>query len=840
MRKINKFNTIDSILQLTKDVVHKNDKYYDYIIDENNSLYNNQLPLLMNSRMKSLVLLNSKIKEKEIFYQSTKNSSQKDDKKSEIEDGSEKINSYINNIRAIKMRSKNLPPLCPLYDHRGTLLRSLITPRNELSKNIINNLDNLYTSHKSVDIQRNNTKIFNNQKIKVKKIVYNKSFNIKLNLNYKDFKIKSLNEPTYKNLVYDESKIYGRKKYYEDIIRNKLIELQTVYNQNLTIKKEKIFRYGLHKKKIHLTLDSLKIRINEVKDELSYNIEVYENPCFEYTFPLALLPLFYYKNVDTFLIVLTKILIWDDEKQTFNLAQNNDEIISNILKNCDDFFLLDNDNKSILDENSEIDLNLVELIKDKTTTTRNKSNKNINSFDSNKFNSTLTSSFKENNNLNYLDLKNNNFRSYDIYPKLMKVEEINISTFEFFWLTPKKAFILTIEKPLITVNIPSNKIIAKKYIDYELLFYLYSKKFILWDFYIINNLLNYKNFRTILDNLYSIPQKRDVFFYITEPKHRKNLFTFYELTSLITREKKNNSLKNKILPENKDNNTINNNNIRENEKTIQELYYKLENNNMNEENKNNLNKENLIKNNQNNENKNNNITYTNSTFIQKGLLAVVSFIDIENKIYNEYTFHFNLDQLRKFQIMENFVDKLSFFIKFLNIDYEQKIISFDFDSFNEFNEFKWIKDFNKYNINFLNQNNTNNTSIPKMVGEFPGLKKGIKIKVEIKCPLILMRALDNNGFVTTEAVNVDHRVEKLLKNIIIHNSIDLTRQLFNILRDNNFCRKIYISKRAKKKKATKKKKNINKINEIPINQLINNSPILSFGSLDVVPDTKED
>ena len=146
----------------------------------------------------------------------------------------------------------------------------------------------------------------------------------------------------------------------------------------------------------------------------------------------------------------------------------------------------------------------------------------------------------------------------------------------------------------------------------------------------------------------------------------------------------------------------------------------------------------------------------------------------------------------------------------MNIDYEQKIISFDFDSFNEFNEFNWIKDFNKYNINFLNQNNTNNSSIPNLVGEFPSLKEGIKIKVEIKYPLIQMRALNNSCFNVTESVNVDHRVEQLLKKMIIHNSIDLTRQLFNILRDNNFCRKIYVSKRAAKKMGTKKKRITNK------------------------------
>ena len=121
-----------------------------------------------------------------------------------------------------------------------------------------------------------------------------------------------------------------------------------------------------------------------------------------------------------------------------------------------------------------------------------------------------------------------------------------------------------------------------------------------------------------------------------------------------------------------------------------------------------------------------------------------------------------------------------------------------------------------------------------MVDEFPGIDKGTKIKIEIKCPLILMRALDENGFVTTETVNVDHRVEKILSNIIIHNAIDLTRQLVIILRDNNFCRKIYVSKRAlTKKMGTKKRKFVYK-SDFSLNKLINHSPIISMNSLGLI------
>ena len=66
----------------------------------------------------------------------------------------------------------------------------------------------------------------------------------------------------------------------------------------------------------------------------------------------------------------------------------------------------------------------------------------------------------------------------------------------------------------------------------------------------------------------------------------------------------------------------------------------------------------------------------------------------------------------------------------------------------------------------------------------------------------------------------------------------MTRQLVNILKDNNFCRKIYVSKRAlNKKKGTKKRKQTTRLKKMPNNQITNNIPRLSF--LGVVPDVED-
>ena len=120
----------------------------------------------------------------------------------------------------------------------------------------------------------------------------------------------------------------------------------------------------------------------------------------------------------------------------------------------------------------------------------------------------------------------------------------------------------------------------------------------------------------------------------------------------------------------------------------------------------------------------------------------------------------------------------------------------------------------------------------RLIKIFKGKKKRVKIKVEMKCPLILMQDLDDFGFKVTERINVDYKVEKILSKITINNSLDLTKQLINILRDNNFCRKIVATNRTFKKKTTKKKIDIIKENKSKTKKTTN--------ILGIIADLKED
>ena len=566
MNKKKIFKNIDSILQVTKETVNKSDNYYNYIINQNNSLYKKQLPLLMkNIRINALVLS----KNKSDFKINNNHQNKEENKRDLSKTKKNKLFSPLSEIRNIQTRSKNLPPLCPLFNDKGELVPSIIKTSKIIFRKTMDFDDRNMNFHLGFNKMGSSQNIFKNKsKFKIKKLNYNKS-DFDLKLDYDESENRQFNEPEYNNLKYDESKIFGHKKYYEQIIKKKIIEFQNTHNKNLTIQKEKIFKYGLEKIKMILTLDSLKIKINEIKDEKCHTIEKSEKPVFEYTLPLALLPLFYFKGVEQFLIILSKLISFNDFEETFEIAKNDDEIISNILKNCSDFNISDdnlninNYNENGLNKTAKIQIDVNKKLLGKINANNNiNDNKNIylkNNFINNQTNSLYNQKNQKSieNNYNLINDNNNNinpntrvglresffnvkkktkYKTYDVYPNKMTNEGKSISLYEFFWITNKKSYILTIETPLITVYIPSHKSEVKKYINYELLFYLYSTQFVMWDFYVIKHLSTYKNFRNFLEQIYSLPEKRHITFFIKSPKIKKNLFTFYELTSILTRQ----------------------------------------------------------------------------------------------------------------------------------------------------------------------------------------------------------------------------------------------------------------------------------------------------------------
>ena len=176
----------------------------------------------------------------------------------------------LKGIRNLKIRSKKLPPLCPLYNDRGELVPSEIKTSKIVYKRI--NYDNFLNNINSgLGFPKKMKPIF--KKPEIKKLKYNKSCDFDIRIKLDDLENNYFNKPEYEHLIYDENLIIGNKTTYEEIIKNKIIELQTEYNKNDTIQKEKIYKYGSNKRDIILTLDSLKIKIYDIKDENGLIIE---------------------------------------------------------------------------------------------------------------------------------------------------------------------------------------------------------------------------------------------------------------------------------------------------------------------------------------------------------------------------------------------------------------------------------------------------------------------------------------------------------------------------------------------------------------------------------------
>ena len=146
----------------------------------------------------------------------------------------------------------------------------------------------------------------------------------------------------------------------------------------------------------------------------------------------------------------------------------------------------------------------------------------------------------------------------------------------------------------------------------------------------VRYLSSFKSFRTLLEEINSINETSNKDFYLTKPRIKNYVFNNTKMVNIATIKKKD-ILENLIeglmgIPEEK------------------------------KEEKEELSKADLV----------------NSTFVQKCFLAVIRFVDTKTFKAQEYKIYFNFNQFKKFQKMEKYIDKISFLIKFIDINYTKK------------------------------------------------------------------------------------------------------------------------------------------------------------------------
>ena len=761
-------NTIDSILQVTKSTVQQNQKFYNYYLKKDNTLYRKQLPLLVH-KYKMNVLSKKKIENEKSYIQNVHKSSSTDN-----------ILLPLNAIRHAQIRSKKLPPLCPFYNDKGELVRSVIVSskiQNKYMKSIME--DNLFKKIKLIKI---------GSKPRGESIPGLNSVDI----NFDQFQFDYFYEPEYSSLVYQNSHIFGKKEHYLDIIKNKVNELKTIdiNNLDLSYNKQKIF--DKNKRKSYLNFNSISVKIYEMQEPLNGNEKEKEKEnknedikdetqIFEYNLPFAFLPLFYLKGEEKFKIFLSRIIKWDNLNNKFILNENPQKAFIDILKNCLDF------NKEEKKEEQQKPVKKEEpkpkAVKQKFSLTLGK--KSFKSQFSVLKIGGLNNTISEEQNLaqtmagpnpgmylTNLEEKQKKleiiFQS-SIYPNNKENNYINYNIFEFFWITESKSFKVHIYKPLVSIEIPKNNIKVRKYIDFELLFYLYENNFKNWDFYLIKYLSSYKSFRTLLEQINSINEISDKNFYLIKPRIKSYIFNNIKIIN-ITTLKQRDVLKNLLeglmgIPEE---NEQRQDEINKEENKIEADKEKEEDNKNKEDKKD----ENLIENKE--EDSNNEVI--NSTFVQKSFISIVRFVNTKTYKAQEYKIYFNFNQHLKFQKMEKYIDKISFLIKFIHIDYIKQKVTMNYKSLDDFDENKWIKEYNLYNMNVSKTvENENKIDKHRTSAEYLGMIKNSIIQIEILTPISLARILGESGSIRTEKVILNNNYQNNLMKVEKDNILQLSK-----------------------------------------------------------------
>ena len=186
-----------------------------------------------------------------------------------------------------------------------------------------------------------------------------------------------------------------------------------------------------------LTLNSLLITLEDMA-----NPPGIQNKCLKKDFPLALLPIFYYKGIDAFQKLLAYVIKVGNNFENIYFDETK---ISSALKNIKDYQSnesKDNDN----DEYYNIDYNSLYKF---MSYPDGKNAKKVE---------------EEPIELRPLILqKNKNFLKYNY--------------FVFFWITNTRCFIVKVTLPNVTLNIIDSKLLINYFLNFELLFFLYKNNF---------------------------------------------------------------------------------------------------------------------------------------------------------------------------------------------------------------------------------------------------------------------------------------------------------------------------------------------------------------------------
>ena len=348
----------------------------------------------------------------------------------------------------------------------------------------------------------------------------------------------------------------------------------------------------------------------------------------------------------------------------------------------------------------------------------------------------------------------------------------------------------------------------------------------------IKNISSFKIFRIILSQISSFNRKKDINIFLEKPKSKNYDFSDEKIINIFTM----NNAKTHLIDNPKNKKALNNpfsfDKIEEDEKEhndsdILEETAKKEMNTQQTE-------ETII--NKNDKKIKNGI---NTIIEQKCFKAIVTVTDTEKYIGNEYEIFFNYNQFNKLKFISNYMNKISFLIKFMDVNYENLSLKFDYDSLNSFNEKDWISQLEKYNFNFksimvnniISSNNTstnsglnikpkkinigklkeikeeekinqnNNTNNPNRA-EFIGDSNKNSLIIELKEPIIVIKYFEKEGKTKAKKYNILENDENkiILKK---NNILNVVNNIYDLSTD-------YIKKEKDKEKRAEATKSTEK------------------------------
>lgn len=264
------------------------------------------------------------------------------------------------------------------------------------------------------------------------------------------------------------------------------------------------------------------LNFNSIIITISENKQGFKKELIEYSLPFSALALFYKGGIQSFIIMLTKLIKFDSE--TYDKVEIKEDYLFSFLRGD-----MKDENLSKIKPVKEEEKNIeTDSIKNNETEikenikTKNTIKKRLTSVGTSNI-SPLKKKLKD----FMIELLNEN-KVIDIEgspikndPQTIKHKTENTNIYKLRWVTPNATYLVKITMPYVTLQELSTKIKISNYIHYNLLFYLYQRNFENWDYYLLNYLFSFSKCRRLLGKISSKIKFKDIqsntHIYISEP-----------------------------------------------------------------------------------------------------------------------------------------------------------------------------------------------------------------------------------------------------------------------------------------------------------------------------------